>query len=166
MHRRDDQIRIVGHVVAELRDRRGALRARHEVHNLITDVGDQYIVDQLYSSPSAMTGMKLGSASTAAAKNGAGSYVGGADYVSGSAKAFDATWPKEGASANIVQFKRTFAAGEATGTIRRASIVDNQSDAGEADASHTAAVAVFDADIPKGAGDTLTITWDWTILGS
>jgi len=163
MHK--DKLRLVGRVTAELRDRRGRLLRRLAVHNLITDVGDQYIAAKLYSSPTAMSGMKLGSASTAAAKNGAGSYVAAGDYVSGSAKAFDATWPKAGASANVAQYKRTFAAGEATGTIRRASIVDNQTDAGEADASHTAAVAVFDADIPKGASDTLTITWDWTILG-
>jgi hypothetical protein len=44
--------------------------------------------------------------------------------------------------------------------------VDNTTDAGEADASKTAAMTVFAADIPKGASDTLAITWNITFLGA
>ncbi len=157
---------IRGHVVAELRGPDGRLKCRREVHNLVTDVGDALFGGLPVGGSNWTYRMKLGSASTAAAKNGAGSFVAVGDYVSGSAQAMDATWPKAGASANVAQFKRTYAAGEATGTIRRVGLVDNATDAGEADATHTAAMAVFTGDIDKGAGDTLTVTWDITFLGA
>jgi hypothetical protein len=162
----ESRVRIVGHVVAELFGPDGRLKQREEIHNLITDVGDNYLASLAYGTSGWTYRMKTGSASTAAAKNGAGSFVAVADYNSGSAHAMDATYPKVGVSNNIAQFKVTWAAGENTNTIRRVGIVDNATDAGEADASHTAAMAVFDADIPKGASDTLAVTWTWTLLGA
>ena len=56
------------------------------------------------------TGMKLGTGSTAPAKSGAGAAV--VTYLTGSNKAFDATFPT--AVAGVVTYKRTYAAGEAT----------------------------------------------------
>jgi hypothetical protein len=157
---------IVGHVVAELFGPDGKLKQREEVHNLITDVGDNYLAALAYGTSVSTYRMKTGSASTAAAKNGAGSYVATGDYNSGSAHAMDSTYPKVGASNNIAQFKVTWATGENTNTIRRCGIVDNATNAGEADATHTYAMTVFTADIPKGASDTLAVTWTWTFLGA
>jgi len=158
---------IQGRVVAELFGPDGELKQREITHNILTDVGDNYIASRIYSAAALWTyRMKTGSASTAAAKNGAGSYVAAADYNSGSAHAMDSTYPKVGTGNNISQFKVTWAAGENTNAIRRVGIVDNATDAGEADATHTAATAVFAADIPKGAGDTLAVTWTWTFLGA
>jgi len=158
-----DRVGIRGHVIAELFGPDGRLKQREETHNLVTDVGDIYLAQCPYGTPWAVNGLKLGSASTAAAKDGAGSFNAVADYISGSAHAPTLA---VGASANILKITHTWAAGEATGTIRRMGWVDNTTDAGEADASNTAAMTVFDADIPKGASDTLAITWNITFLGA
>jgi len=162
-----DKMGLRGRVIAELRDRHGRLKQREITHNLVTDQGDDFAKSAIYTAAYTAWGMKLGTAATAAAKNGAGSYIATGDYVSGSAKALDDSTPKEGASANICQFRRLWAAGEGTSnTINRVAIVDNTTDAGEADATHTFAIAVFPAQIAKGAGDTLTVTWNVTFLGA
>lgn len=161
----NNTLRIKGHIVAELRGPDGKIKQRAEIHNLITDVGDNYLASLAYGTSGWTYRMKTGSASTAAAKNGAGSYIAAGDYNSGSAHAMAATYPKVGVANNICQFQVVWAAGENTNTIRRVAIVDNATDAGEADATHTMAIGVFDADIPKGAADTLTVTWTHTFLG-
>lgn len=160
------KMRVKGHIVAELRGPDGKLKQREEIDNLITDVGDNYLASLAYGTAGWTYRMKTGSASTAAAKNGAGSYIATGDYNSGSAHAMAATYPKVGASTNIAQFQVVWAAGENTNTIRRVGIVDNATDAGEADATGTAAMGVFTGDIAKGADDTLTVTWTWTFLGA
>lgn len=158
--------RYRGHIVAELFGPDGALKQREEIDNLVTDVGDNYLASLAFGTAGWTYRMKTGSASTAAAKSGAGSFCAVADYNSGSAHAMDATYPKVGASTNISQYKVTWAAGENTNTIRRVGIVDNATNAGEADATHTLAMGVFAADIPKGAADTLAVTWTITFLGA
>ncbi len=156
-----------GEVIAEVRGPDGQLKQRSVTHNIVTDKGDALAAAAMYSAAYSAWGMKLGTATTAAAKNGAGSYVAVADYVSGSAKALDDSTPKQGAAANICQFRRLWAAGEATNaTINRVSITDNTTDAGEADATHTFAISVFSGAINKGASDTLTVTWNVTFTGS
>lgn len=158
-----DRVGIRGHVIAELFGPDGVLKQREETHNLVTDVGDIYLAQCPYGTPWAVNALKLGSASTAAAKSGAGAFPAVADYISGSAHAPTLA---VGASSNILKITHTWAAGEATGTIRRMGWVDNVTDAGEADATKTAAMTVFGADIPKGASDTLAITWNITFLGA
>jgi len=160
------KIRAIGHVVAELRGPDGQLKQRESVHNLVTDVGDNYLASLAYGTAGWTYRMKTGSASTAASKSGAGSFVAVGDYNSGSAHAMVATYPKVGASSNISQWQVLWAAGENTNTIRRVGIVDNATNAGEADASKTMSMAVFAADIVKGASDTLTVTWTITFLGA
>lgn len=164
----DTSVQMLGHVKAELFGPDGILKGTWEQHNLVTDVGDNYMTGRFYSGATApvMTNMKLGSASTAASKNGAGSFVAVADYIAGSAHACDESSPKVGASPNIAQWIHTWAAGEATGTIRRVGIVDNTTNAGEADATHTFSMSVFSGDIPKGASDTLKVTWTVTTTGT
>jgi hypothetical protein len=157
------RVTIRGEVIAELRGSDGRLKQRQVIHNMVTDVGDVYLAQLAYGDKWATNGLKLGSASTAAAKNGAGSFNAVADYISGSAHAPTLA---VGASTNILKLTHTWAAGEATGTIRRMGWVNNTTDAGEADATNTAAMTVFDADIPKGASDTLAITWNITFLGA
>ena len=246
-----NKLGIRGHVVAELFGPDGNLKQREATHNLITDVGDNYLASLAYGTSSWTARMKTGSASTAASKNGAGSFVATGDYNSGSVHAMASTFPKndttikkitgtgtsgtlavgdavnsvttEGGSTpdagagqgtimavvsstvllvrvtsgtfasgaghylvqtaapgtnhldgtmtvaetpNIATFQVLYAAGENTNTIRRVSIVDNATNAGEADATHTASTAVFAADIPKAAGDTLLVSWLWSFLGA
>lgn len=160
------RIKIRGHIVAELFGPDGKIKQREEVHNVITDVGDDMLAALAYGTAVWTYRMKTGSASTGASKNGAGSFVAVADYNSGSAHAMDATYPKVGATDDIAQFRVTWAAGENSNTIRRVGIVDNITDAGEGDATGTASMGVFGADIVKGADDSLEVTWTWTFLGA
>ena len=162
-----DKTGIRGLVIAELFGPNGRLKQREVTHNLVTTNGDKYCAYACHAPMTDMDDMKLGTATTAASKAGAGSFIAVADYITGSAHACDDSSPKEGASASIAQFIHTWAAGEATNaTINRVAIVDNTTDAGEADATHTLATAVFAANIPKGASDTLKVTWDITFLGA
>ncbi len=162
-----DKIGLRGEVIAELRGPDGKLKQRSVTHNLVTDQGDAFFKSAIYTAAYTAWGMKLGTATTAAAKSGAGSFVAVADYVAGSAKALDDSTPKQGAAANVVQFRRLWAAGEGTSdNINRVGLVDNTTDAGEADATHTVATSVFSAAINKAAADTLTVTWNITLLGA
>jgi hypothetical protein len=163
----NNRIGLRGEVIAELRGPDGKLKQRSVTHNLVTDQGDNFFKSAIYTAAYSAWGMKLGTATTAAAKNGAGSFVATADYVSASAKALDDSTPKQGAAANIVQFRRLWAAGEGTSdNINRVGLVDNTTNAGEADATHTVAMSVFAAAINKAAADTLTVTWNITLLGA
>ena len=158
---------LKGEVIAELRGPDGKLKQRLVTHNLVTDQGDDFAKSAIYTAAYSTWGMKLGTAETAAAKNGAGSFVAEGSYITGSAKAFVATFPKEGASANICQFQTLFEAGEGTSaTINQVAIVDNTTDAYEANADHTFAISIFGATINKGADDTLTVTWNVTYTGA
>ena len=161
------QLGLRGEVIAEVRDKHGNLKQRSVTHNIVTSQGDKFAAAAMYSAAYSGWGMKLGTATTPASKSGAGSYVATADYVSGSAKALDDNTPKAGATNDIVQFRRLWAAGEGTSSnINRVAIVDNTTDAGEADATHTFAISVFSGAINKGADDTLTVTWNVTFLGA
>lgn len=159
--------KMTGELIIELHDQYGNLKDRQVIHNLVTDNGDDLAKSAIYTAAYTTWGMKLGTATTAASKSGAGSYVAVADYVSGSAQALDDSTPKQGAAANIVQFRNQWAAGEATNSnINRVSITENTTDAGEADATGTYSTAVFSGAINKGASDTLTVTWNVTYLGA
>lgn len=161
------KMQMRGRVVAELRGPDGKLKQREVTHNLVTEQGDFFAAKAIYTAAYATWGMKLGTANTAAAKDGAGGFIAAGDYVAGSAQALDDSTPKAGGTDDDVVFRRLWAAGEGTNnTINRVSIVDNTTDAGEADESHTYAIAVFAATIAKGADDTLTVTWTVTYLGA
>ena len=163
----NSKVVLRGEVIAELRGPDGKLKQRLVQHNLVTDEGDAKAAEAMFTAAYSTWGMKLGTANTAASKSGAGSYIAVADYVSGSAQALDDSTPKAGATDDIVQFRRLWAAGEGTdNTINRVSICANTTDAGEGDATGTYAIAVFAAQIAKAAGDTLTVTWNVTYLGA
>ena len=158
---------IKGHVVAELRGPDGELIARHESENLITSTGDQMYASRgagLVTSATP-TGMKLGTGSTAPAKSGAGAAV--VTYLTGSNKAFDATFPT--AVAGVVTYKRTYAAGEATSAsaITECVIVTDAIATDAASSAANTASRVLLTGIPsKGAADSLTVTWTHTLLGA
>lgn len=162
-----DKMGLRGIVIAEVRDKDGKLKQREVTHNIVTDQGDDFAKSAIYTAAYTVWGMKLGTATTVASKSGAGSFIATADYVSGSAKALDDSTPKQGASSIICQFRRLWAAGEGTDSnINRVAITGNTSDAGEANADDTYAIAVFASSINKGASDTLTVTWNVTYLGA
>jgi len=158
-----------GHVVAELRGPDGELKGRCEVDNLITSAGDLMYAQRGSgaSSPAAPTGIRLGTGSTAVAKSGAGAAI--VTYLSGSNKAFDATFPS--VAAGVVTYKRTYAAGEATtGSAITEAVINNDTIANDnattATAANTYARVLLTGIGSKGALDVLTITWTHTFLGA
>jgi hypothetical protein len=168
----DDVSGIKGEVVVELRGPDGELKAREVVHNLVSDIGD-FVYAQRGSgvaSPSAApTGMKLGTGSTAVAKNGAGAAL--VTYLTNSHQGFDSGYPTVASAAGAgatVSYRVTYAAGKATsaGAITECVIVNDAI----ADATSTAAATVSRVLLTgigsKGASDTLTVTWTHKLLGS
>lgn len=164
----NDRLGIVGHVAYELRGPGGELKKSGETHNVVTDKGDALFSSLAYTAAPTFQ-MKLGSTATAVSKtyDNAGAWIADADRPSASAQqAMDATFPKVGGSANIVQFKVTYEAGEATGTSNRVALVDS-TESNPSDGTKTYAIALLpDKPVVKGAADTLAITWTITFLGA
>jgi hypothetical protein len=163
-----DDTGIIGHVLFEWHDAVGNLTHQTEARNLITAVGDQMYAARgagIGSPPAAPTGMKLGTGTTAVAKTGAGAAL--VTYLAGSNKAFDATFPT--ASGGVATYKRTYAAGEATtaSNITECVLV-NETIATDATSAAAATISrvLLASPAPKAAGDTLTVTWTHTLLGS
>lgn len=174
-----DRFGLVGFGVVELRDDRGRLKQVEPFANLITDAGDLYYVTRGMAgvgTPAAadatkVTGMKLGTGTTAAAKNGAGAAL--VTYLSASNvlwTATDTTFPQSvnlGAGLGVqIQYKKTWAAGVATNTaITEAVIVNDASTDATSSAANSISRVVFTA-VNKGASDTLAITWNHKFLGA
>lgn len=175
-----DVLGMVGYGVAELFD----ADMRHKLvvpfANLITDAGDLYYASKAIvgiapaspSAPTAVTGMKLGVATTAVGKTstGAASLAASADYITGSNGAFDATYPNTsnlgaGLGVNAV-YKRTWAAGTATNsTINSVVIVNDSATDATSTAANTISRAVIST-VNKTSSDTLAITWNHKFLGA
>jgi hypothetical protein len=161
-----------GSVLVQLFDKFGNLKDERKQGNLITTAGDEYyakrgaaaVTPAAPSDVTKVTGMKLGTGATAAAKSGAGAAL--VTYESGSNNPFDATWPQLVDLASDtgwqIQYKTTWAAGDVTETALTEAVIVN--DAGT-DATTTAANTIsrvtFTA-INKTASDTLVITWNHT----
>lgn len=172
---KEDGAGLYGFGVIELRGPRGGLKKRIRFVNLITDAGDLYYATRGVAgvSPAApadatkVTGMKLGTGTTAVAKSGAGAAL--VTYLSASNQAFDATWPKTtnlgGGLGVTAEYRVLFAAGTATNAaLTEAVIVNDSSTNATSTAANTISRIVFTA-INKGALDTLTITWSHKFLG-
>lgn len=172
MSNNTDQNAIEGYLILERHDEHGNLLERFEGKNLVTQVGDQVYGERgggVSGAPAAPTGMRLGTGGTAVAKTGAGAAL--VTYLSGSNKAFDATYPQSAlnGSSRRITYKRTYAAGEATtaSAITEAVIVN---DTIATDATSTAANTISRILVTgisaKGASDTLTATWNHDLLGA
>jgi hypothetical protein len=171
-----EKVGIVGYGVVELFDRRGDLILARPFANLVTDAGDQYIAKKIIaaigpanpSAPTAASGMKLGTGTTAAAKASTGGALG--SYISGSNAAFDSGYAQSedlgaGNGYNAV-YKSSWAAGTATNSAITEAVIAN--DAGSnatSTAANTYSRTVFTA-VDKQASDTLAITWKWKALGA
>lgn len=164
----DSKAGITGTVTAVLTGPDGREKARCVTHNLVTSVGDQYYAGRAALStglPAQVTGFKLGTGSTAVAKSGSGSAL--TTYLSGSNKANDSGFPT--ASAGVVTWKRTYAAGEATTASPITEVVLVTETIATDDTSteaETIARALLTGIGSKGASDTLTVTWTHTLLGA
>lgn len=118
-----------------------------------------------------VTGMKLGTGSTAVAKSGAGAAI--VTYVTSltASKVIDTSFPTSTRAVPgcQIQWKTTWAAGEATSGSNWAEVVVSiesplADDAGTA--GNTIARALLSPTVAKGASDTLAVTWNHIGLGA
>jgi hypothetical protein len=144
--------------------------------NLITTAGDQYyaqkgivgISPQNPSAPTAVSGMKLGTGTTAAAKSGAGAAL--VTYEAGSNNPFDATFPTASAVGGDTgwnaNYKTSWLAGDVTETaLTEAVIVNDAATDATTTAANTISRVVFAAK-NKTVDDSLVITWSHKMLGA
>lgn len=160
----DGEVPVTGQVIVELHGPDGALKSRSVQTNLITQVGDQYYGERaagIASPPAQVTGMKLGTGSTAVAKTGAGAAL--VTYLSNSHQAMDGGYPASSLASGKrrITWQATWAAGKATsGSAITEVVIVNESltDATSA-AANTIARALISGVPSKEAGDALTVTW-------
>jgi hypothetical protein len=169
-------IGLYGYGTVSLLGADGRLKDIESFANKITTAGDQYYATRAIAgvSPAAaadatkMSGMKLGTGTTAAAKSGAGAAL--VTYISGSNNPFDASFPTAAAvggdSGWNATYKTTWAAGDVTNSaITEAVIVNDAGTDLTSTSANTAARVVFAAK-NKTVDDTLVITWVHTFLGA
>lgn len=170
-----DATGLTGFGVAVLRGPDGDIKDVRTFKNLITDKGDLYIAQKIIadinpasaSAPTEVTGMKLGTGTTAASKAGSGAAL--VTYISGSQKTFTTAYPTTedlGSGLGVCAvYNCTWGAGVATASITEAVIVNDAAANATSTAANTIARVVFTA-ITKAAGDTLEITWKHKVLGA
>jgi hypothetical protein len=146
-----DSMTMKGHMRLELRDKHGRLKAVREEDNLIVTTGRDAIIERLDASPATATPshMGLGTSSTAPAA--------GNTTLTGEPTRVALT--SNTSSGGVLTMVGNWAAGTATGTWAEAGVFN---------ALTTGTMysrATFTA-IPKGASDTLQITWTYTLTPS
>jgi hypothetical protein len=175
-HLEADRLGMIGYGVAHLLDGDGHTRQLVPFANLITTAGDQYYAQKgitgispaSATAPTAMSGMKLGTTATAAAKSSTGSLL--VAYLPGSNVAFDATYPQTSAVGGdtgwYATYKSTWAAGVATSaTINEVVIVNDAGTNATSTAPNTACRAVLTT-VNKTSSDTLAVSWNHKFLGA
>jgi len=165
----DDLAGIYGHGVVEVYGPGGALKQRVEFENLVTQVGDQYIGERaagITGAPAAITGMQLGTGTTAVAKTGAGAAI--VTLVAASLVAVGTPTSSLSGSSRRIAYATTWAAGTATATGISEVVMTNQAIGTQtvAPASAVQSRALLSPTVNKAAGDSLTVTWNVDVLGS
>lgn len=163
--------RILGWGRWELFDEDGEIKDGGAFTNLITQVGDQYYGERasgIASPPAQVTGMQLGSGTTAVTKTGAGAAL--VTLVAASLVTLDASFPASSLSGSSrrIQWKCTWAAGVATANGIAEVVLVNQATGTQtaAPASATISRALLSPVVNKGSGDTLAVTWNHDLLGA
>jgi hypothetical protein len=165
-----EKVRPRGNVHAVLRGPDGEIKYEEWGHNLLTDHGDEWLASRAYDDAvNIVTGMRLGTGATAAAKNGAGAAI--VTYISGSNEALDAaaTDATKGAGAGWrTTFICTWIAGDVTNSAIAEVVLSDETPFTDVAgvAGNTVARYVFGATIDKQAGDSLEVTWQVDILGA
>lgn len=170
------RLRGVGHYTltgpdGQIKQQGEVLISEGEFKNLVTDVGDEYYAKRGSSTTvNVPTGMRLGTGTTAVAKNGAGAAI--VTYVTASQRAFDATYPSaatKGAAAGWrITYQSSWAAGVATANGIAEAVITNETALTDVagTAANTISRALLSPVVNKGANDTLTITWYHDFLGA
>lgn len=172
-----DTTRVKGIVEVILLDPNGEIKYYEKSENLVTTAGDEYyakkgmvgISPSNPSAPTAASGMKLGTGTTAAAKSGAGAAL--VTYETGSNNPFDATFPLAedltGDTGWAIQYQTTWGPGDVVETaLREVVIVNDAATDATSSAANTYSRFVFAAAQDKGAEDTLIILWKHIFLGA
>ncbi len=162
---------ILGRGIAVIRDRWDRIQQSVEFENLITEYGDQVIMERYADigvPDDEPQGMRLGSGgATAVAKTGAGAAI--VTYISGSHAAHDSgPTSTKPANARVITFSSVWAAGTATNGAINEWVVTNENpltDVAGA-AGNTISRAVTGSALDKKATDSLTITWTHSFEGS
>lgn len=167
----DNLLGLRGWVEVELLDEEGRTKLHFVTHNLITEVGDEYYGERaagIASPPAQVSGMRLGTGTTAVAKTGAGAAI--VTYVSGSSIAIDGGFPTSALSGSSrrIQWKTTWAAGVATATGIAEVVITNEATLTDVagSAANTISRALLSPVVNKAAGDTLAVTWNHDLLGA
>lgn len=178
---KSDEATGVGYLHVVLRDQDGSVLAEQFIKNMITTVGDQYMIAKAAvgvgsyagATPSPVNGMKLGTGTAAAAKSGNGSYITTGSYISGSNVALDSGFPTIAAATGTdagweICYQVTWPAGTATNSaIAEIEVcTDQSSDAGHSAGQATIARALLTAPINKTSTNALTVTWYHGYRGS
>jgi len=145
----NETMNIKSNVVFKLYDEKGKLKLKRVLHNTATTHSKSGVADQLLDSPTLPVPgwVELGTGTPAATLLGA--------YIPGSRTAFDS----KTRLLNVVTTVTTFGPGVGTGTITEAGMFDVVT---QNTINMWASATGFTA-IPKGAGDTLVVTWILTI---
>lgn len=166
----DTKVPVLANVEVRVIGEDGSVKFHEIGENLVTDAGDEHIARRLVQgdTETAIAGMKLGTANTAAAKNTAGHHL-SASYISGSYEALDAaaTLTDKGAGSGYrATHICTWIAGDVTNaTINEVILTQDATDT-EGAAADTVARYVFTSTIDKQAGDSLEVTWHLDFLGA
>lgn len=162
---------LVGWGEAVLYDAGGDVKLIVPFANLITQIGDQYYGERaagIASPPNQVSGMRLGTGTTAAAKTGAGAAI--VTYITASSIAIDGGFPTAALSGSSrrIQWKTTWGAGIATNSAIAEVVITNEATltnvAGTA--ANTISRVLLSPVVNKAAGDTLAVTWNHDALGA
>lgn len=142
-----DNINAKGELTLVLNKENGE-QVEYHFKNLVVTTGLTYICSRMKdASATAMSHMAIGSSSTAPA-------LGQTTLVTELARvALTSTTP----TANTISYVAFFPAGTGTGSINEAGLFNDPA------AGTMLCRSLFGATIPKGAGDTLTVTWTITL---
>jgi hypothetical protein len=165
-----ERLGLWGYGVAEVHGPDGELKQRVEFANLVTQIGDQYYGERaapITSPPAAVTGMQLGTGTTAVAKTGAGAAL--VTLVTSSLVAQTGTPASAlNGSSRRITYVTTWAAGTATSNGISEVVLTNQAVVTQTivPSANTISRAVLSPVVNKGASDSLTITWNHDLLGA
>lgn len=167
----DEIVGLRGYGYWVLTDETDEIRDAGFFKNLITRIGDQYYGERasgIGSPPAQITGMQLGTGTTAVAKTGAGAAI--VTLVASSLVAIDGGFPTSALSGSSrrIQWKTTWPAGTATANGIAEWVLANQSTGTQTAVpeANTIARALASPTVNKGAGDSLAVTWNNDILGA
>lgn len=144
---KNDNSQATGKLTVEIKNDKGIVIETREVKNLVVDNGLDFIASRMKdATATAMTHMGIGTGTTAAAA---------ADSALGSEAARNALTSTT-VTSNAVAYVASFAAGEGTGAITEAGILN-------AGSGGTLLCRTVFSVVNKGASDSMTITWTVTI---